>query len=164
MAHDLQKGDMSITQTTPQSTLKTLIQTLHDGQEGFRHAAENVQDPNLKAVFNRFSLQRSKLAGELQSEALALGVQDPQKEGTTFAGKLHRGWFDLKSAFISNDQYAILSEAERGEDVAVKAYQDALEQTNLPAPLRSIIGSQAVQIKLTHDEIKLLRDAAKIHR
>lgn len=148
---------MSILTSSPQKTLKSLVEILHDGQLGFAHAAESVKNPRLKELFGRFSLQRSQFAGELQRELLTLGEKDPQKEGGTAAGALHRGWIDLKAAFVSEDNHAILSEAERGEDVAKKAYKDALEE-ELPAPLRQIVATQAVAIQAAHDEVKALRD------
>ncbi len=127
---------------------------------GFAHAADSVKNPRLKEIFTRFSLQRSKFAGELESELLALGEKDPQKEGGTTAGALHRGWIDLKSAFLNEDNHAVLSEAERGEDVAKKAYKEALDE-ELPAPLREIITAQASAVQAAHDEVKALRDAMK---
>lgn len=155
---------MSSTDTfksTPRKTLKNLVQILHDGQEGFRKVSEHVKDAYLKEVFSRLSLQRSKFAGDLESELLSLGEEDPQKEGTTLAGAVHRGWIDLKAAVTSDDSHAILSEAERGEDAAVKAYKEALEEQELPAPLRSLVAKQATEIKLAHDEVRSLRDASK---
>ena len=154
---------MSLTdtfKTTPRSTLKNLVQILHDGQEGFRKASEDVKDPALKQVFSRFSLQRSKFAGELEAELLTLGEEDPQNEGTTLSGKIHRGWIDLKAALTKGDNHAVLAEAERGEDAAVAAYKKALE-ADLPAPLHQTISAQASHIDLAHVEIRTLRDAAK---
>jgi uncharacterized protein (TIGR02284 family) len=154
---------MSLTDTfksTPQKTLKTLVQTLHDGQEGFRQSSENVKSPQLKETFSQFSLQRAKFAGDLESELRTLGEEDPQKEGSTLGGKIHRGWIDLKSALTKNTDHAVLEEAERGEDVAVKAYKDALEN-ELPAPIREIVANQAVEVKAAHDEVKSLRDSTK---
>jgi uncharacterized protein (TIGR02284 family) len=147
--------------STPKSILKNLIQTLRDGQEGFAHAAENVKTPQLKELFARFSLQRSKFAGELESELLALGEKDPEKEGSSIGGAIHRTWIDLKAALTKGDNHAVLSEAERGEDAAKKAYKDALEETDLPAPVREIISKQAAGIQAAHDEVKALRDASK---
>jgi hypothetical protein len=43
------------------STLNSLIETLKDGQEGFKQSAQGVDDPQLKTVFDNFSLQRSSL-------------------------------------------------------------------------------------------------------
>jgi uncharacterized protein (TIGR02284 family) len=151
---------MSISTSSSQKTLKNLVEILHDGQMGFAHAADNVKNPRLKELFSRFSLQRSKFAGELQSELLGLGEKDPEKVGGTASGALHRGWIELKSAFVHEDNHAILSEAERGEDVAKKAYRDALEE-DLPAPLRESIGEQALAIEAAHDEVKALRDVMK---
>jgi uncharacterized protein (TIGR02284 family) len=151
---------MSILTSSPLKTVKNLVEILHDGQMGFAHAADSVKNPRLKELFSRFSLQRSQFAGELQSELLALGEKDPEKESGTAAGALHRGWMDLKAAFVDEDNHAVLSEAERGEDVAKKAYKEALEE-ELPAPLRQIISTQAVAIQEAHDEVKTLRDVMK---
>jgi uncharacterized protein (TIGR02284 family) len=136
------------------------VETLLDGQKGFQQSAESVKSPALKELFSSLSLQRAKFAGTLESELLALGEQDPQKESGSVAGAVHRGWIDLKSALLKQDDHAVLAEAERGEDVAVKAYRDALEK-DLPAPLREIIAEQAVEVKAGHDQVKALRDATK---
>ncbi len=134
------------------------MEILHDGQMGFAHAADSVKNPRLKEIFSRFSLQRAKFAGELESELLALGEKEYHREGGTTSGALHRGWIQLKSAFVNEDNHAILSEAERGEDVAKKAYKDALEAEELPTPIREIVSVQAQAIQAAHDEVKALRD------
>ncbi len=152
---------MSLTEnfkSTPHGVLKDLVQTLHDGQEGFHTASEAVKNSNMKEVFGRLSLQRAKFAGELQSELLALGEKDPQKEGSTVAGTLHRGWLNLRAALTSGKPHAILEEAERGEDAAKKAYKEALDRDDLPTPIREILTSQAAEVQKAHDEVKALRD------
>jgi hypothetical protein len=55
------------------STINGLIETLKDGQEGFRQASDAVKDSQLETLFSEYSLQRSKFAGELQNEAIILG-------------------------------------------------------------------------------------------
>lgn len=139
------------------STLNGLIETLKDGQEGFRQSAEGVDDPQLKSVFDEYSLQRSRFAGELQSEVISMGEPDPE-DSSSVAGSMHRAWINVKSAVTSRDRHAILAEAERGEDSAVGAYKDAMEK-ELPAPIRSIVARQATQVKEAHDRIRTLRDA-----
>lgn len=145
---------------TPQSILKNLVLVLHDDQQGFRKAAEDVNDPGLKDVFTRLSVQRSQFASALERKLLALGGDGLQNEGT-FSGKLHRGWMDVKATVTGHDAHAILVEAERGEDAAVETYQDALDDDNLPPTLRATIERQAQQVKLAHDELKHLRDISK---
>jgi uncharacterized protein (TIGR02284 family) len=141
------------------STINSLIETLKDGQEGFKQAAEAVKDSNLKSLFNEYSLQRAKFAGELQSQAVQLGESKPEDSSST-SGAIHRAWIDLKSALTSGDDHAILAECERGEDSAVKEYKEAMED-GLSAPIRDIVSRQYSEVQNAHDRIKSLRDAAK---
>ena len=140
------------------STLNSLIETLKDGQEGFKQSAEGVDDPQLKSIFDEYSLQRSRFAGELQSEVRSMGEPDPE-DSSSASGAMHRAWINVKSAVTSRDRHAILAEAERGEDSAVSAYKDAMSQ-DLPAPIKSIVARQATQVKEAHDRIRSLRDAS----
>jgi|SRR6476620_2915215 len=139
-------------------TVNDLIETLRDGQEGFRQAAEAVEDPELKSLFDEFSLQRARFVGELQSEAGALGESKPENSSSV-AGALHRSWINLKGAIAKRDNHAILEECERGEDSAVHEYEEALEDEDLTGPVREIISRQYVNVKSVHDRVKQLRDA-----
>ena len=142
------------------STLNSLIETLKDGQEGFRQAAEAVKDSQLKSLFNEFSLQRSKFAGELQSHAIQLGESNPEDSSST-AGALHRAWINMKSAITSQDDHAILAECERGEDSAVGEYKKAMEDVELPSSVRDVVSRQYTDVKAAHDKVKALRDARR---
>ena len=142
------------------STLNSLIETLKDGQEGFRQAAQAVKDAPMQTLFNELSLQRSKFAGELQSQAIQLGESNPEDSSST-AGALHRAWINLKSVLTSQDDHAILAECERGEDSAVAEYRKAMEDDSLSAPVREIVSRQYTDVKAAHDKIKALRDARK---
>jgi uncharacterized protein (TIGR02284 family) len=116
-----------------------------------------VEDPELKSLFNEFSLQRSRFAGELQSQAVTLGESKPE-DSSSAAGAMHRAWINLKSAIAKRDDHAILSECEQGEDSAVKEYKEAMEEKNLVAPVREIISRQYAEVQNAHDRIKQLRD------
>jgi uncharacterized protein (TIGR02284 family) len=139
------------------STINGLIETLKDGQEGFKQAAEAVKDTQLKSLFRDYSQQRSRFASELQTQARSLGESDPEKTSSA-AGAMHRAWINIKSAVTSGDDKAILAECERGEDSAVNEYEKAMED-NLSSPLRDIVSRQYSEIKSAHDRVKELRDA-----
>ena len=141
------------------STLNSVIETLKDGQEGFRQASEAVRDTELKSYFSDLSLQRSKFAGELQNHVIQLGDSEPETTSST-AGALHRAWINMKSAITSQDDHAILVECERGEDSAVAEYKKAME-AELPSPARDIISRQYTDVKAAHDRVKALRDSTK---
>ena len=142
------------------STINGLIETLKDGQQGFREASEAVKDTQLKSLFSEYSLQRAKFAGELQNEAISLGDHDPEDSSST-AGAMHRAWINLKSAITSQDDHAILAECERGEDSAVSEYKKAMEEDKLSSTIRDTISRQYTDVKQAHDRIKALRDASK---
>jgi uncharacterized protein (TIGR02284 family) len=142
------------------STINGLIETLKDGQEGFRQASEAVKDSRLKILFNEFSLQRARFAGELQNEAITLGEHDPENTSSA-AGAMHRAWINLKSAITSGDDHAVLAECERGEDSAIGEYKKAMEEEELSSPIRETISRQYADLKRAHDRIRELRDVAK---
>ena len=139
--------------------IDTLIETLKDGQEGFKQAAESVKDPQLKSVFDEYSRQRARFVSELRSQAQNLEERESKPSGSA-AGALHRGWINLKSALTRGDDHAILAECERGEDSAVEQYKKALDN-GLSAPVQQIVSRQYTQVKQAHDRVKSLRDATK---
>ena len=141
------------------STVNSLIETLKDGQEGFRQAAEAVKDSELKSLFAEYSMQRSRFAGELQQQLRGLGESEPE-DSSSVAGSIHRAWINLKSAVTSGDDHAILAECERGEDSAVDEYKKAMN-ADLASPLRETVAQQYDKVKLAHDRVRNLRDARK---
>jgi uncharacterized protein (TIGR02284 family) len=136
--------------------LNGLVETCKDGESGFRNAAEGVEDPTLKRLFESYSQQRAEFAAELQAEVRRAG-KDPSDSGHV-AGALHRGWMNIKAAVTGRDEAAIIAECERGEDVAVRNYREALEKT-LPAELRALVERQFLQVKESHDHIRSLERA-----
>ena len=134
-------------------TLNNLIETCRDGQEGFRQAAEAVEDRELQSLFDSYSRQRSQFISDLQAEVRRLG--GAPDEGGSVAGALHRGWINLKSAVTGRDRHAIVSEVERGEDSAVRNYEEALEE-DLPTDVLPLIERQYAQIVQAHDRVRLL--------
>jgi uncharacterized protein (TIGR02284 family) len=141
------------------TVLNNLIETLKDGQEGFKQAAEGVSDPKLRSLFRDYSEQRSRFAIALQSEVRRHGETDPETSSSA-TGALHRGWINLKSAITGGDEHAILAECERGEDSAVEEYKKALDD-GLSVSAQDLVSRQFVEIKAAHDRIRSLRDATK---
>jgi uncharacterized protein (TIGR02284 family) len=55
-----------------------------------------------------------------------------------------------------------LEETERGEDLSVQRYQDALAK-NPPGALRDILDRQFQQVRQAHNHIRNLRDTTASH-
>lgn len=144
---------MAIDVNDVRSILNDLIQICKDGQQGFLDAAHHVRDANVRAMFLEFSQQRSRFAGGLQQEVTRL-QGEPQTSGSTGAA-LHRGWIDLKAKISGQNDQAAIREAERGEDAAVKVYQQALGK-ELPADIRDILNSQFNAILEAHRRVRAL--------
>jgi uncharacterized protein (TIGR02284 family) len=140
------------------STLNDLIETCKDGEQGFRTCAEDAsnRNPQLKTLFATRQRECAEAAQELQQLVQAYGGDPETKSSVT--GTMHRAWVDIKSAITGKDDKAVLNECERGEDVAVKSYRKALENTNLPADVRAVVERQYQGVVRNHDQVKLLRD------
>jgi uncharacterized protein (TIGR02284 family) len=136
--------------------LNDLLETLRDGEQGFKAAADGVDDAEIKRLFLSLSSQRAEFATELEAELARLG-HEPAEHGHA-AAAMHRGWINLRSAVAGKDEGPIVSEAERGEDYAVKKFREAL-QRGLPAEVQTIVERQFIQIQDAHDHVRTLERA-----
>ncbi|HEY2604714.1 PA2169 family four-helix-bundle protein [Paraburkholderia sp. RL18-103-BIB-C] len=137
------------------SVLNDLVETSKDGEKGFRKAAEDAHDAQLKTMFLSRADDCTRGARELQDTVQALGGKP--ETGGSMSGALHRGWVDVKSAVTDRSDYDILAECEKGEDVAKKRYHDALEK-DLPVDVRAIVERQYQGVLQNHDRVRDLRD------
>ncbi len=139
--------------------INSLIIINNDRSEGYRKAAEEAKDSELKSLFNKFSDQSRSFSSELRK--FVPNAKEPDHDETKTTGKLFRLWMDLKAAVTSNDRKAILSSCEFGEDAAKNEYKSVLEKSGeLPADALSVITKQNAEILKSHDQIKSMRDAA----
>jgi uncharacterized protein (TIGR02284 family) len=143
------------------SELNDLVETSKDGEKGFRKAAEDAHDAQLKSLFLSRANDCAQGARELQDTVQQLGGKP--ESGGSMSGALHRGWVDVKSAVTSRSDYDILAECEKGEDVAKKRYHDALEK-DLPIDVRAIVERQYQGVLQNHDRVRDLRDQYKAMR
>jgi uncharacterized protein (TIGR02284 family) len=139
-------------------TVKSVIESLVDGTEGFKEIGEKLEDPTLKTYFLEESAKRALFREELQLHLSSHGVEDV-KEGGSISGAIHRTWGDLKAKLGGGDP-TLLETAEQGEDAAKKAYKDALAK-DLPAHICQILSAQYVHVQASHDYVKAARDRRK---
>lgn len=138
--------------------LNDLIQINNDRIAGYEKAMSELEpaDSDLKALFVKMIGESHKHKLALATEVQALGTDIDQ--GTTNAGKIYRAWMDVKAVFTGHDRKTVLSNCEFGEDAAQKAYKTALEDEDLSANLRALISEQKAELRVSHDQIKSLRD------
>jgi uncharacterized protein (TIGR02284 family) len=136
---------------TERDVLHHLINLCKDGERGFHAAADHVSDPTLKSLFTDLATQRKRFAEELLPHLQRLGGP-PDAEGTS-AGAFHRRWMVFKGLVPGRHDHHIVAEAERGEQVALDAYEDALKGP-VPPTVTELIESQRETILKAHDRIR----------
>ena len=124
--------------------LNKLLTSSNDAQEGYKEAADNVDDNELKTLFLQQSQQRAEFAQELAGEISALGGDTDS--GTSFTADLHRAWINIKSAFTSDDDKAVVQECHRGDQEALNDYNTVLQETDLAASTRELLLRQKQSI------------------
>jgi uncharacterized protein (TIGR02284 family) len=139
--------------------LNTLIEINNDRIEGYETASKETEEQDLKIFFSQLSKTSKKCNQELSTEVNKLG--GTPTEATKISGKFFRVWMDVKAALTGKDRKAILNSCEYGEDVAVKTYEEVLENEteNLNTEQQSLIRGQHAWIKADHDKVKEMRDA-----
>jgi uncharacterized protein (TIGR02284 family) len=142
------------------STLNDLIETCEDGAVGFRTAAGAIGHAEGRTMLSERAkrIEQSKI--ELADLVRRLGGV-PVEHGHAVAS-LHRGWINLTAAVTRKSDDAILAEVERGEEVAVKHYRDALN-AELPADVRMVVQAQARGAEMNLTRVQAFRRAESLN-
>lgn len=141
------------------TAINDLIVINNDRYEGYKTAADEIKDSDLKAMFTEFSNQSKQFAAELKKFVPA-SEEPADKNETKNSGKLYRLWMDFRSAITGHDRKAILSSCEFGEDAAKKTYDDVMKNSeDLPTEAMDVIRRQRTELQKGHDTVKSMRDS-----
>ena len=138
--------------------LNILLEKNYDTEKGYRYAAENVTNPQLKAFFNERAQERYDFGHELKSEIRNYG-EIPEK-GSSFTGDVMRSWMNLKAHLSSNKEEAILEETLRGEKAAVDEYNEVMKEIDLPASTQNVLMKQRNAITAALNKVRSLELSA----
>jgi uncharacterized protein (TIGR02284 family) len=127
-----------------------LVQTLHEGQEGFVNAAAGVKSSALKTRILGFAAEFRSLADDLATFASA----NPEWPNPNL--KPHRRWLDLKKAMTLCDDDAIILECRHKSKDALTEFTEALQRP-LPIEVRAALLSISSRIKGLHTQMISLR-------
>ncbi|GAA3972560.1 PA2169 family four-helix-bundle protein [Hymenobacter antarcticus] len=153
---------MTSSNETTARAYNDLVEINKTATKGYQEAAEGVTNPQLKAELSRLSQQRAQFAADLSQHASRFGVSTEDSgtiEGalTDAAAAVHRGWINIKSVVTGQDDSAILGECETGDAIALKAYETALQASDLPAEAKTVIQKQHGQILEAKNKITQLK-------
>jgi uncharacterized protein (TIGR02284 family) len=137
------------------ATLQKLIQYNFDSRDGFRHAAESIEEIAVANMFRQLGDERDRQALELQSIVINQG--EAPKDSGSLSAAAHRTWMDLRTA-LGGGLQSVLDEAERGEDYIKNAYEEALREFH-DCPACDVLERQYIAVKAAHDRVRDMRDA-----
>lgn len=133
--------------------LNNLIAKNYDAEEGYKEVAEMTDNPSLKAYLYSRSQQRYDFGHEIKAEIKRLGGE--VDKGTTVLADMHRAWIKLKDVFSTNDEIALLAEAERGEENALEEYDEAIKQLTGFEHAFSVVSAQGAKIATALADVKI---------
>jgi uncharacterized protein (TIGR02284 family) len=145
------------------SAINDLIRINNDRITGYEKAIEGTEDNDLKISFAEYIEESKNNIAGLTDHLHFLGGQPAT--GTSIPGKFYHAWIDIRSKFSKKDRQSILSDCEYGEDIASGAYRKALDDKELiwkDEKVVTLLSNQLKDLKITHDTIKALQDAATI--
>ncbi|UAK23081.1 ferritin-like domain-containing protein [Sphingomonas nostoxanthinifaciens] len=137
------------------SVLNGLTKTTLDSMKGYEDAAKDAESTRFATMFADFARDRGEAARALQAEVARLG--GTSETGSSFLAAAHRTFLDLKQAFTSNDDKAIVIEVERGEDHIKAKFEDALNDAELAAESNAVIREAFTTVRQGHDQMSALK-------
>jgi uncharacterized protein (TIGR02284 family) len=126
----------------PVNTLHELLLFVNDRVQGYRRAASESQDADLRNYYEDLAGQSKQFAIRLNGY-LRVQQSDPET-GTTLKGKLYRAWMEAKAAITGYSETAVLASNVFGEEWALAAYEEALRD-------RAVTGSLRREIERQHE-------------
>jgi uncharacterized protein (TIGR02284 family) len=133
--------------------LRNLVATCREGEQRFRAAAEGVEDPTLKRLFQTYSEQRAEFARELRQELASVSAEEAEsREGV---GRSDTGRSGSPGILDGADEATVIAEREQGEQDALAAYNQAVRR-RLPGSAGKMVERQYLQVKDAHKHVRSL--------
>lgn len=136
------------------NNLRTLIEVLNDGKQGYQLASEVTGHTELKNLFLKFSVQRAEYAKELITH---IDQQDDESinEDDAVFDMLCEAWITISQMFIVKNNSAILEAIQMAENMALEKYDRTLADFITHADHIDLLYKQRSGIKLALTEIEL---------
>ena len=136
-------------------TLNGLIATTLDSVDGYTEAAKEAKNSRYSSMFTARAEERRGVVTQLQAEVSRMGG-NPEDDGTVLASA-HRTFLDLKAAVTGNDDKAIVTEVERGEDHIKAKFEAAIADDQVSQSVRAIIEHGFTSVRQGHDQMRDLK-------
>lgn len=137
--------------------LNDLLEKNYDTEKNFKSAADDVENLQLKTLFQEMAQQRYDFGHELKAEIRNFG-EEPDK-GSSASSDISRGWMDLKAALSGNKEQAVLKQLVKGEEAALEEYNKVIKETNFPPTTENLLIKQRNAIMESMNKAKTLHES-----
>jgi|SRR5690554_8075347 len=141
------------------SQLNGLLERNHDAVNGYKDAARDVQNKELREYLLAHAKERLRFGKVINNEILALGGT-PVKTGSTL-GLLHRSWMNFKTNLVHDNEDEVCEECIRGEYVAIEEYDDLLKIAEIPEELKKGLLAHKEKTLQAIASLTLIKDTFK---
>lgn len=138
--------------------LNDLVAIARDGKGFYEHAATKVNDPELKALFNRIASIKGEVVAGLSSQIKAAG-EKPADSGT-LVGDISKLYGELR-ALAGNKDYAYVAQLEQSEDRLLHAFEEARNDKDVSPAALVVLDRLAPEIRQCHDLMRTRKQALK---
>jgi len=146
------------THTKTTHTLNDLIAIARDGKDFYDEAAQKVENPELRALFNRIAGVKADIVAQLSSVVRSAGGQ-PETTGTLVGGM--QQLYGKLRATLGDTNYGYVAELEESEDRLLKAFDEALKDNDTPVAAREAAARLLPQVRECHDVMRNRKLAMK---
>lgn len=138
-------------------SLNDLVKINNDRIMGYEKAVEDTEDSQLDSLFRQMIVQSQNFRSQLADHIVRIdGKAVSDATSTDTSSKIHRAWIDIKAAFTGKDTNTVLSSVEFGENAAIEAYEDAIEENHIPAYIKEQLQGQLSELKAALNKIKVM--------
>lgn len=138
--------------------LNDLVKINNNRIQGYMKAAEDSEDTHLDRLFNEMILQSQNFRSQLAEHIVRMdGSAVTETDSIDITSKIHRAWIDIKSAITGKDRDTVLSSVTFGESVAVDAYEEAIENDNLPTNVKEELTRQLSELRTALNKMEGLK-------
>ena len=138
--------------------LNDIVSVVRDGKSFYETATPKVHDPELKTLFKRMAAMKGEVLAGLSAEVKSMG-ETPAPEGT-WTGDLAKLYGEVR-ALVGDTDYAWVSQLEDSEDRLVKAFDQAIADTDTPVTARATLNRFLPEVRACHDIMRSRKHALK---
>lgn len=120
--------------------LNDLLEKNVDAQKYFKSAAADVENQELRDLFDDMANRHYSFGHELVAEIRNFG-QEPD-EDSDFGSDMKRTWKEIKAGFGGNDEKSFTREMREAENSVIKEYEEIIPETEFPPSTANLLLKQ----------------------